>query len=134
MKQELGFSLLELLIVMALVAILGVISYPLYTSHLVKARRSQAEVALMYLASQLETFFSLQSTYQGASVQSLEVNPYTDGHFYQLSIQSATESGYVIAATPLNSQAKEDPACGGLFLNELGEKTVSGTKNPDLCW
>jgi type IV pilus assembly protein PilE len=134
MQGKTGFSLLELLIVMALIAILAAISYPLYTSHLVRARRNQAEVALLYLASQLESYYTLQSTYQGASVSALGVNPYTDGHFYQLSIQTATATGYIIAATPFNQQAREDPSCASLFLNELGEKTVSGSKPADLCW
>lgn len=129
-----GFSLLELLVVMALIAILISLAYPLYTSHLVKGRRNQAEVDLLYLASQLEAFYTLQNTYQGSSLEGLGINPYTDDHSYQLSIQSATDTGYQIAASPLGQQARADTTCGNLTLNEQGEKSVSGSATPEECW
>lgn len=134
MLSKHGFSLLELLIVMAMIAILTAIAYPLYTSHLVKSRRNQAEIALWHLASQLEAFYSLQSSYQGATLENLGVNTYTDDHSYQLTIQSVTDSSYQITALPLGQQNKTDLHCGILGLNEKGEQSVSGAATPNSCW
>lgn len=134
MLFKFGFSLLELLIVMAIIAILIAVAYPVYTSYLTTGRRNQAEVALLYLASQLEEFYSLENTYQGATLDGLGVNTYTDDHSYQLMIQSLTVASYTIVALPLNQQAKADSECGVLSLNELGEKTISGTANSSACW
>ena len=134
MNLNRGFTLLELLIVMALIAILISLAYPRYTSHLVKGRRNQAEADLLYLASQLEAFYTLQNTYQGSTLEILRVNPYTDDHSYQLSIQSATETDYTIAASPLDQQAKADAQCGILTLNGQGAKSVSGTSTAEECW
>lgn len=126
--------MLELLIVMAITAILLAVAYPAYTSHLVKGRRCQAEIALFYLAGQLESFYSLQNTYQGATLSLLGVDAYTDDHGYQLSIPTATEENYIISATPLGQQSHADTACATLSLDERGEKSVSGSADPKLCW
>lgn len=134
MRSKTGFSLLELLIVMAIIAILMGIAYPSYTSHLVKGRRNQAEIALLYLASQLESFYSVQNSYQGASLESLGVNPYTDDHTYQLAIQTVTNSSYTISASPLGQQAQADTQCGTLAVNEQSIKSVSGALSANLCW
>lgn len=134
MNLNQGFSLLELLIVMALIAILTSLAYPLYTSHLVKGRRNQAEADLLYLASRLEAFYSLQNTYQGASLPTLGVNPYTDDHSYQLNITSATDTNYTVTAGPLGQQAKADTQCATLTLDEQGNKSVSGKLSAEQCW
>lgn len=125
-----GFSLLELLIVMAIVAILMITAYPVYTAHLIKGRRNQAEIDLLYLGSQLESFYSLENTYQSATLDALGVNLYTDDQNYQLAILSATEAHYEVAAIPL----KTDTQCGTLTLNEQGEKSSSGTLTTTSCW
>ena len=129
-----GFSLLELLIVMAIVAILLTVAYPAYNSHLLKGRRNQAESQLFYLASQLETYYSQQNTYSEATLPSLGVNSYTDDQSYQLAIQSSTESQYYIVATPLKSQAAKDVQCGELGLNELGQRFSKGSLDSNSCW
>jgi type IV pilus assembly protein PilE len=134
MNRLTGFSLLELLIVMAIVAILLAVSYPLYLSHLVKARRDQAAVDLLYIASQLENFYSLHDTYQGATLESLGVSGFTSDHSYAMSLQSLSDSSYLIAATPQSHQAESDLQCQTLMTNEQGEKMISGNGNALNCW
>jgi type IV pilus assembly protein PilE len=134
MKLSLGFSLLELLVVMAIVGILIAVAYPIYTSHLTHSRRNQAAIDLLYLASQLESFYSLQNTYQQATLATLDVKPYTDDHSYQLIINFTTDFSYQIAAAPIGQQAKADSACGTLLFNELGERSVTGSLPANTCW
>ena len=134
MKSTTGFSLLELLIVMAIIAVLIQIAYPAYTVHLVKSRRNQAEISLLHLASQLEVFYSLHDSYQGATVEALGISTYTDDHSYQLTIQSASDSDYKLAAVPVGQQAKYDNICGTLLLDASGSRVASGTADPTSCW
>ena len=132
MKKSEAFSLLELLITIALVAILIMTAYPSYSSYLVKARRNLAEISLFRLASQLENFYSVHDTYEGATLENMGMPSITDDHFYQFFIQSANETSYIIQAMPLNSQLNQDQ-CGTLSLNELGEKISTGEDN-EQCW
>jgi type IV pilus assembly protein PilE len=130
MKLNRGFSLLELLIAIVIIAILVTIAYPSYNGYLAKGRRTQAMIDLLYMASQLESFYTQQNTYQGAP----GLKTTTDDHSYQLVIQSTTESSYNLAAVPNSAQAALDQSCGTLTLNELGERGDSGTLTPEVCW
>jgi type IV pilus assembly protein PilE len=134
MKWCQGFSLLELMVVVAIVAILMAIGYPPYSHYLVKARRSQAEVNLLYMAGQMEAFYSLNSTYQGASSESLGLKLYTDDQSYQLSIQTVSDSHYTLAATPLGAQTQADTDCKTLTLSETGERGSTGDLPANFCW
>ncbi len=129
-----GFSLLELLITMVIIGILLLATTPLYTSFLTKARRSQAEASLMHLASQLEYFHSINQTYQEATLAKLQVNEFTEDHMYQLSIESESDIGYLISATPLGEQTKADSNCGKLQLDEANNQSVTGAQSPNTCW
>ncbi len=133
MKLNRGFSLLELLIAIVIITILVTIAYPSYTSYLAKGRRAQAMIDLLYMASQLESFYTMQNTYQGAA-QSLGLKSTTDDHNYQLVIQSTSDSHYNLAAVPNSTQAAIDSSCGTLTLNELGERGDTGTLTPEKCW
>ncbi len=134
MKTCLGFSLLELLIVMALVVILIASAYPSYAYHLNKSRRNQAEIALLQLAARLEAYYNEENTYKNSTLENLEINQYTDDYqSYELQIAEAGDSGFIIHAIPLGAQNK-DKACQTLSLNELGEKSSSGTAKSSFCW
>ncbi len=112
MRSKTGFSLVELLIVMAIIAILIAVAYPLYTSHLVKGRRNQAEIALLYLASQLESFYSVQNSYQGATLESLGVNLFTDDHSYPQGVPwwSGVWLGSALMGVSITSKRRLRPA------------------------
>lgn len=130
-----GFSLLELLIVMVLVAVLMATSYPSYSHHIIKTRRNQAQICLLQLSARLEAYFNEENTYKNASLATLGINQFTDEyHSYLLHILEVTDSGYTINATPQGQQSK-DTACQNLSLNELGEKSYSGTAaQSSYCW
>ena len=118
-----GFSLLELLIVLAIVAILAGISFPAYQSHLIKARRTDGQVALFHLATAMEKYAVDNHGYQGADLEKLKINPESSQHYYQLNIIKSADMDFLIFAKPINSQTK-DKACGILAMNDKGEKGV----------
>lgn len=129
MSLHQGFSLLELIITLAIAAILASLSYPVYTHHLQTARRKQAELTLMMIANQLETYHSIHNTYHGATLAHLAIN--TPGEtLYQFLIAQENDQHYLLSATPLNAQ-KEDH-CGTLKLNEINQQTAQQPSKS--CW
>lgn len=126
-----GFTLLELLVTLAIVSILIAIGYPAYTQHVLKTHRAQAQVALLDIAGGMERYAATHQTYSGATLANIEVNAYTDSHAYQLEVTQANDVGYQLQAVPRGSQTKD--SCGVLGLNQLGEKAATGSSVAE-CW
>jgi len=133
-KNTTGFTLIELVIAIAVVGILASIAYPSYINQMRQTRRADCEAALMQLASVMERDFSRNNQYQdliaagGFSGQC----PIDGGNAsYTLGYQALTASTYTIQATPAGAQAG-DP-CGNLTLtNTLQKGQSSGTLAE--CW
>jgi len=130
-KRQFAFTLIELIIVLAIICIVTCIAYPSYESYIIKARRSNAAIALMNLAASMEQYYTNNHTYQGASLKNLRINNNND--FYHLQITLENNTTYLIKAIPVGVQAKTDKKCGTLILNQLGEKSVS-KGNAIYCW
>jgi type IV pilus assembly protein PilE len=128
-----GFTLLEMVIVLAIIGLLAAISYPSYHQHILKTRRSCAEIALLNLASKLEEYYTLYNTYTGATLSNVDVSEYTEDNYYKLEITHTAENAYLLQARPQNSQT-QDTLCGSLTLNHLGDKNISGSGNISECW
>ncbi|MCH9689586.1 MAG: prepilin-type N-terminal cleavage/methylation domain-containing protein [Gammaproteobacteria bacterium] len=108
-----GFSLIELMCVLGLIALLTTFAYPNYTRYLVHARHIDAQSALLDLATRLEQYHCRAHTYQtatlgtGQSTDVLSQNISPGGH-YQLHITKATASYYALEAIPIGPQARLD--------------------------
>ncbi len=133
MRNIPGFSLFELLIVLAIVAILTAIAYPIYSSYVTKARRANAVVAILDLAARMEQYYENHNSYFGATTQKLGVKNNLD-NFYILKINAESAMTYLLEALPINAQAKADQNCGSLILDQLGERMISGNGNINECW
>ncbi|MFT3741850.1 MAG: type IV pilin protein [Gammaproteobacteria bacterium] len=127
-----GFTLFEMLIALSIISILSTIAYPLYQSYTLKARRIDAEVALIAAAASLERYYSMHDTYEGATLEGLYVNGYSQNDYYQLSLNNLSQGDYLVLAKPLGNQTQDN--CGELGINQLGEKTVSTTADVTGCW
>lgn len=125
---------MELMIVLVIVAILTAITLPLYSKHLVKARRLGAETGLVELASAMEKYELLHGTYKGATLKNLDIPETLEDKSYQLVIASVTASDFILKAVPLHSQAEKDVACGALLLDSTGKKDITGTGQVSACW
>ncbi|MGV7200404.1 type IV pilin protein [Xanthomonas axonopodis pv. betlicola] len=129
--QMRGFTLIELMIVVAVVAILSAIAYPSYTEHVRKSRRAQAKVDLVEYGQLAERFHTVQNTYVGFSLPST-VSPREGGTAaYSLALSQQTQSGYVITATPGAAQVADK--CGTLSIDQASRKTNSKGLKSD-CW
>lgn len=134
-KNQAGFSLIELLIVIAIVSLLVGIAYPSYQQYLIKSRRADAQSALMDLAVRMEHYYTENYTYARATVP----NTQSPAGFYTLSITQQDETSFMLQATPQNAQTA-DTICQSLTLNHTGKKNITAgpegepTGDVALCW
>lgn len=112
-KQKKGFSLVEMLIVVAIAAILATIAYPSFMEQIRKARRADAQTVLMEAAQYMERFYTENNRYDkdsGGNDTSLPArltqSP-IDGttKYYTITIEAKTTSTYTLRATPKGDQA-----------------------------
>lgn len=134
-KKYFGFTLLELLITLTIISILAAIAYPIYSTHIIKAHRTEAQIALMQAAAKLERYYIENNySYANATLAKLKIDTTTAEGFYALMIPTITNSSYFLQATPIGKQARNDLHCGSLTLNNLGQQGISGTGKPSECW
>lgn len=128
-----GFTLIELVIVVAIVGILAAIAYPSYQNSVMKARRADARAVLMEAAQFMERFYTVNFRYDTASLPAtLEESP-KEGNVKYYDIQlSASQNGFTLSAVPQGTQAA-DP-CGTLTLDDTGAKGQASGKTVDECW
>lgn len=133
-------TLIELMIVVAIVAALMAIVMPAYLGNAQKARRAEGKAALTGLTIAMERYYMEQSpsTYVGASLGDDPNDIFPNqvpidaaDKTYQLNIVSPSATGYTVTATPINAQTTD--GCGTLSLTSLGVKGSTG-KNWDECW
>ncbi len=129
-----GFTLLELLLTMAIAVILMALSYPIYTDFQAHANRQHAAAALFQLAANLENYYLLNNSYQGANDANMHTTSLSQDLAYQLHIHSVSDTAYLIEADPIGAQASQDALCGTLFLDENNVKSISGAGNAQTCW
>ena len=123
-----GFTLIELMIVVAVVAILAAIAYPNYTEYVRKSRRAQAKADLVEYMQLAERFHTVQNTYVGF-VLPKTFSPREGGTAaYTLAPSQQTQSGLVITATPGAAQASDK--CGTLSIDQASRKTPARSE----CW
>ncbi|SDF14907.1 MULTISPECIES: type IV pilin protein [Rhodanobacteraceae] len=129
-----GFTLIELVIVVLIVAILAAVAIPSYRRYVVRSHRVDAKTALVDLAARQERFYYSNNKYSG-SLSDLNANGTMAGSLYEVSIASASTSAYLVQAKALGTQAKGDTTCATLTLNNLGAQGSTGdTANDPQCW
>jgi type IV pilus assembly protein PilE len=131
-RRAAGFTLLELMIVVAIVAILSAIAIPSYRKYVLRAHRTDATRALQDMASREENYYFNNNTYP-KSATSLGTTFTTPNGYYLLNIPASSATNYTITAVPQLTQA-QDTACGTFSLNHAGVQSVTGTSDAVTCW
>jgi type IV pilus assembly protein PilE len=140
-KKTAGFTLIELMVVVAVIGLLLAIVMPNYSESVRKSRRADAIKTLMEMGAMQERFYAQHSRYTDVIIGSiglnLEHNISAGGHYILTSAACAgktIETCYELTATPVpgSNQAK-DTQCGALSFKQTGERSASGTLR-DKCW
>ena len=131
-----GFTLIELMIVVAIVAILSAVAYPSYIKYVARANRSAAESFMLEVANRQERYL-VDARQYAPDLPTLNATvPTTVSPNYTITISNVTTSppGYLINATPLGKQAVNDTNCATLTIDNTGNKTASGPGGVSSCW
>ena len=132
MKHSQGYSIVELLIVVAIVGILGAISMGFFGDNVRSAKRTEARAALTEVAGSLEKCKSLYGAYNAANCN-VVFPVVTDTNYYSITAALAA-STFTLTATPVvgESQAQDDD-CTSFTLTNAGVKDATGADTSD-CW
>lgn len=125
-----GFTLIEMVIALAIIAILMVVSMPDYEEQLVQGRRSDGSTALTIFSQRVERYFLENGSYSGATTSIYKET--SDEGYYTLSI-TTTDDSYQLQATATGVQTG-DSTCGNLTLNNQGERGITGSGIAIDCW
>jgi type IV pilus assembly protein PilE len=141
-----GFTLIELIVAVAVVAILTAVALPSYQNYIRQAREPDAKQALLDLAAREERYYSLNNTYTSSSANlgyggtgNVDVNLGTGAQAdYVLTVSTSSATGYTLLATPLHDQLNDK--CGSYQLDNFGNQLniypSTGTTATTIagCW
>lgn len=141
-----GFTLVELMVVVAIVGLLAIIAYPSYNQFILKSRRTDARNAVLDLASREERYFSVNNSYTNlpsalgyntSTTFPIDVSVSGKSYYALTATFSTVPPGFVATATPTSSQLA-DTTCYSFQVNQSGaQANVDSSSNPlatSGCW
>ncbi|MBA3564136.1 MAG: type IV pilin protein [Gammaproteobacteria bacterium] len=137
MKAMRGFTLIELMIALVIVAILASIAIPGYRNYILRTNRGDATAALLKIAAAQEKFYLQNDTYTtnltDAPPDGLGI-PTTENGLYDLAVGAADTAGFTATATAIAGEAQaSDDDCQTFTINQQGVRG-SDPGDVDVCW
>jgi type IV pilus assembly protein PilE len=142
-----GFTLIEVMIVVAIVAILAAIAYPSYSESVAKGRRAQVTTQMLAAQQFMERWYSENYDYSKntAGILVTAANqfparfakvPAEGTQYYTMSFDAIAANAYTLQAVPLPGGAMVNDKCGTFKLDHNGKKSISttGTGDVESCW
>jgi type IV pilus assembly protein PilE len=139
-RRAAGFTLIELMISVAIVAILAAVAYPTYSERVVRSRRAAAAGCLLDLAQFMERVYVTNLRYEldnGAATTLPAgqcVTDLTGQYTFSFASGQPTQRTFAINAIPQGNQASKDTRCGTLNVTQTGAKGRSGSATVAECW
>ncbi len=142
MRDGRGFTLIELMIVVAIIAILAAIAVPWWGHYVYRSRRADGQKLLMHIAQMEERYYTDNNTYPltATSLGYTTNTPVSEDGYYTVTLAlpsgSSAGQGYKATAVPQGSQAGD--ACGSLSIDNTGQKlpapTDTAANSNGSCW
>jgi type IV pilus assembly protein PilE len=144
-RRETGFTLIELMFVVVIVAIVLTVALPAYQGQVIKTKRALGRAELIAVLGRQEQFFVNNRQYSSTLAGIGYADPYaindeandvatTDGdRIYTISLATVSATSFTVQAVPQLGQAK-DKLCGTLQITSTGVKSESGSGTTDDCW
>jgi type IV pilus assembly protein PilE len=145
MGKQSGFTLIELMIAMVVIAILAAVGYPSYLDYVARGKRAEGKGALLRAAQQMERFYSVNNCYpsatancgnagtSAAALTAASINAFSGdsaaASAYNLAV-TTTAQAFTVTATPTFADTK----CGNLTLTNTGAKGKTGAESMQNCW
>jgi type IV pilus assembly protein PilE len=137
--REKGFTLVEMMIVVAIVGILGAIAYPAYTKQVMRSKRSDAQTVLLEAAQAMQRLYVARNSFvdsdeatkllEGAGLDKAPKGVESDRKTYSVSVVVQNGRTFLLTAEPEHS----DDDCGNLTLDNRGAKGATAGETAD-CW
>lgn len=139
-----GFTLVEMMVVVAIISVIAAIAMPSYTNYITRANRSAAKAVMVRITDRQEQFF-LDNKQYAPNLQALgydelamgvddngNVVPMADPDRIYIVAVGITLNGYVVGGIPQLAQVQRDANCGVLIIDQAGNRSNSGPG--DNCW
>jgi len=140
-EKHKGFTLVELMIVVAIVAILATIAFPAYSSFTRQSNRTDATKTMQLAAQSLERCYSRRFTYLGCNVNGTVVNngstQQTPNLFYTITFTIPDAQDYTLTAVPIAAPQTGDTQCVQLTLASTGAQAAQdnhANNTTKSCW
>ena len=143
-----GFTLIELMITLLVIAILSAIAYPIYEHQMIESRRTEARSALLELAAREERYYATQNAYTTSASQlgytgSWPIDIGTD-QMYEMTVPvlKSNPPYFKLTAVPVpgSVQQQQDTTCASLSVDSTGAETstnstgAANSPEPGTCW
>lgn len=133
-RRQMGFTLIELMIVVLIIGVLAAIAYPAYQGHVAKSRRAAAQACMQEGAQFMERYYTTNLKYTSGDPAGSVACINELSRFYAIGLDGTPAAKtFKIQAVP-KTGVQKDPKCGTLKIDQTGKKEASGTDGVAGCW
>lgn len=138
MVRAKGFTLIELMIVLAIIAILAAIAIPAYGRYAIRAHRVDGQELLLRVANAQERYYANHNDYGSITDIGFENPAISEKEYYSVTVAVQADpagnssQAFTATAAPMNGQERDD--CKSLTITNTGDKKAIGSTNNGSCW